>query len=100
MHEKDVVKGLNKLFQDGLFVVNGKKIEDKHNDKFKAELAGGSILSDVKVMHASTGCNFFVECKLNLETAEYFKFGLTIDSGKMSYDHKKFLQGEVKHDKK
>ena len=100
VHEKDVVKGLNKLFQDGLFVVNGKKIEDKHNDEFKAELAGGSILSDVKVMHASTGCNFFVECKLNLETAEYFKFGLTIDSGKMSYDHKKFLQGEVKHDKK
>lgn len=101
IHEKDLVDGINELFKSGFFKVkNGKEtIELKDNKKFFAEQVGGSSQSDVRVVNSSSGKNFFIECKLNLETAEYFKFGVKIIGNKLNYDHKKFLQGDVKHNK-
>lgn len=44
-HEIDVVNGINKLFQEGLYVIvrDGKETDllDKKNDIFRAEQAGG-----------------------------------------------------------
>lgn len=95
IHEKDLVDGINALFKSGFFKVNGKQLID--NSAYYAEQVGGSSQSDVKVCHKDR--SFFVECKLNLDTAEYFKFGLKIVGNQISYDHKKFLQGDIKHDK-
>lgn len=79
-HEIDVVNGVNKLFQEGLYVIvrDGKETDllDKKNAVFRAEQAGGATQSDVKVVHGKHV--FFIECKLNFEAAEYFKYGLKI----------------------
>ena len=59
-------------------------------------------MSDVQVVHKrkSDESSFFVECKLNLQAAEYFKFGLEVDNtGNLKYDHSRFLEGAVKEDK-
>lgn len=98
-HEKDVCKGINKLFSDKFFTCNDKEIDAK---EFKAELAGGGKQSDIRVVHKQNSVekDFFVECKLNFESAEYFKFRLTATKDKLIYDHKVFLSGEVKNNKK
>lgn len=85
-HEKDICTGINKLFTSKFFTVKGQDID---KDKFKAELAGGGKQSDIRVFHELSNKDdreFFVECKLNFQTAEYFKFRLTTTGNKLIYD--------------
>lgn len=96
--EKDVAAGIRALFQNGFYVVNGKKLLDKYNKQFNAEQVGGAKQSDVIVTHNKQ--SFFVECKLAYESAQYFKFGVQIKNGKFIYDSKFFMQGDMTDDEK
>ena len=105
VHEKDVVAGINSLFETGFFKLQQANGQQKTTDKkmFFARQVGGSLKSDVEVVHKRKGTSdisFFIECKLNLDAAEYFKFGLQVDAaGNLKYDHHRFLEGAVKEDK-
>lgn len=92
-HEKDVVDGINELFKTGFFVLNSKntKSELTDNKNFIAKSVGGATHSDVQVVHGKK--SFFVECKLNFDSAEYFKYGLKINKDNIQYDHKKYVEG-------
>ena len=96
-HEADVVDGINVLFENGVFFKN--KADNKEEtfrdiNGFKAELVGGAIQSDVKVS-SPNGNFFFVECKLNFDAAEYFKYKLKIVNKSIWYDHSKYINGLV-----
>jgi len=88
-HEQDVCEGINTLLADGFYTINGKPID---SSKFKAEVIGGAVESDINVAN-SDGKDFFVECKLDFATSRYFKYQVTADTNHIYYDHKKYLQG-------
>lgn len=94
LHEKDIAKGISNLFKIEFFKIKkGKKTQEVKDIKlYNAEVVGGSNQSDVKVSHNDK--SFFVECKLNLQTSEYFKFGLTIDGDSIKYNHQDFIDGD------
>lgn len=88
--EKDVTAGISNLFRIGFFKTpSGKPIVDKHNKQYNATRVGGSDKSDVKVTNGKDD-EFYVECKLNYESASYFKFGIKSDNGKLTYDPRFF----------
>jgi len=93
VHEKDVAAGINNLFKSGFFKIKTDKmtVELKNNKHYSAEIVGGSNQSDVKVSNTKSNENFFIECKLNLQTSEYFKFGLSMNGDKIIYNHKDFI---------
>lgn len=68
-----------------------REVRDAKNETFAAKQAGGAVESDIKVENLKNGRSFFVECKLNYDTAGYFKYGLTIRGGRIEYDHGKYL---------
>lgn len=96
--EKDVCAGAENLFKIGFFEVNGKKIEDKSCKAYAAKRIGGSRKSDVQVSH-SNRC-FFIECKLDYESANYFKFGVKVESNKITYDYHFFLPKSMPEEEK
>lgn len=94
VHEHDVVDGINTLFKSNVF-----KLKDASNEldidttKFKASSAGGGKQSDVKVENLHNKKFFFVECKLNFNAAEYFKYGLDVNGSQLAYDHHVYTDG-------
>jgi len=82
------------MFRSGFFLIrkqDGQKIPVPCSSYATAKRAGGATDSDVEV---NTGKGKFqVECKLNYTSAEYFKYGLKVENGKLTYNHKKFLSG-------
>lgn len=95
--EQDIADGVNDFVRSGAITVyspDGKKSFRMTDNRFiVAETAGGGLDSDVRMTLVKTGKKFYVESKLNFETAEYFKFGLSIDGDRIRYDHSRFLQG-------
>ena len=92
--EKDVVDGLNKLFNDKFFTLKKKDgtTREVTSKDASASGKGGPIDSDVKVT-SKNGKSFFIECKLNYDNAEYLKFRLKATGGKLKYDNEFFLRG-------
>ena len=93
-HEKDVVDGINVLFKSKVFKLKeaGKEL-DINPAKFKASSIGGGKQSDVKVENLHSKKFFFVECKLNFNAAEYFKYGLDVNGSQLTYDHHVYTDG-------
>lgn len=88
-HEQDVIAGINALFQSGFYQDGQKQPLHLDAEKVYAEGIGGATHSDVKVV--AYGKEFYVECKLNFDSAEYFKYGVSINDDKIVYNHKKYL---------
>lgn len=88
-HEQDVIAGINVLFQSGFYQDGQKQPLHLDAEKVYAEGIGGATHSDVKVV--AYGKEFYVECKLNFDSAEYFKYGVSINGDKIVYNHKKYL---------
>ena len=88
-HEQDIVAGINALFQSGFYQNSQKQPLQLDAEKVYAEGVGGATHSDVRVVAYSN--EFYVECKLNFDSAEYFKYGVTIHGDKIVYNHKKYL---------
>lgn len=96
-HEKDIVSGIQRLFDNGFFIKKSKNIKQPiQNKKFKAKQIGGSKYSDILVTNGKD--DFYVEAKLNYNTASYFKFALNVVDYKIKYDHKFHISGEAKED--
>lgn len=97
VHETAVCDGINTLFQKKFFKLVHKKdnkITDINPEDFKSEPKGGSSFSDIVVKRLSKqNLDFFVECKLDFDTSEYFKYGVTIDKTNIKYNHKKYIEG-------
>lgn len=94
--ERDVCAGINQLFKSKFFVLTKHGQKPKllsDNRSFKAQQVGGGTKSDVIVQHNEK--EFYVECKLNFDAAEYFKFGLTIINKKLQYNHRRFIDGHT-----
>lgn len=93
-HEQDVVDGINVLFKSKVFKLKEASKElDIDANKFKASPIGGGKQSDVKVENLRNKKFFFVECKLNFNAAEYFKYGLTVNGTKLAYDYHVYTDG-------
>lgn len=92
--EKDVVDGLNKLFNDKFFTLKKKDgtTREVTSKDASASGKGGPVDSDVKVT-SKNGKSFFIECKLNYDNAEYLKFRLKATGEKLKYDNEFFLRG-------
>lgn len=87
-HEQQVTAGINKLNKLNFF-----KSKTNKQIKFEARVVGGASQSDVQVKNLENEEYFFVECKLNFNSAEYFKYGISINKNSIIYNNKKFIEG-------
>lgn len=87
--EKDIVDGINELFKRQVFVYIGKDGKERTigSNRFAAKQVGGSRDSDISIANIEKNLTVFVESKLDFQTAEYFKFRVLVQNGKLKYDH-------------
>lgn len=87
--EEDIANGINQLLSSNFFsyVAKDGTIKKVDDVRFECKTIGGSKDSDVAIINKETKKKVFIECKLNLSTAEYFKFNIKVKNGKLNYDH-------------
>lgn len=96
LHEKNVVLGTQRFLDSGKIIVNSQPIKP---GLCVVSVIGGGLQSDVKVVNTANNKSFFIECKLDFESSRYFKYSLSIENGKLKYDHKRYIDSANKHDK-
>ena len=94
VHEDNVVKGVSQFLDSGMIHINDVPLDKGY---CKVQKVGGGLQSDVKVTNTHNNHNFFIECKLDFVSSQYFKYGVEIKNGSIIYDHKRYIDSAKKN---